>query len=72
MAGSLFHNAPHTEYDRGFHARALQAGNKAASCLDCHTRNRDMTTMLPASDPKSTINRANIAETAAAATVTRT
>jgi formate dehydrogenase gamma subunit len=63
MAGSLFHNAPHTEYERGFHAKALQAGNKAASCLDCHTRNRDMTTMLPASDPKSTINRANIAET---------
>jgi formate dehydrogenase gamma subunit len=63
MAGSLFHNAPHTEYERGFHARALQAGTKAASCLDCHTRNRDITTMLPASDPKATINRANIAET---------
>ena len=63
MAGSLFHNGPHTEYARGFHAKALQAGTKAASCLDCHTRNRDMTTMLPASDPKSTINRANIAET---------
>ncbi len=63
MAGSLFHNAPHTEYERGFHAKALQAGTKAASCLDCHTRNRDMTTMLPASDPKSTINRANISET---------
>ena len=63
LAGSLFHNTPHTEYERGFHAKALQAGTKAASCLDCHTRNRDMTTMLPASDPKSTINRANIAET---------
>jgi hypothetical protein len=63
MAGSLFHNGPHTEYSRGFHAKALQAGTKAASCLDCHTRNRDMTTMLPASDPNSTINRANIAET---------
>ena len=63
LAGSKFHNAPHTEYERGFHAKALQAGNKAASCLDCHTRDRDMTTMLPASDPKSTINRANIAET---------
>jgi formate dehydrogenase gamma subunit len=63
LAGSLFHNTPHTEYERGFHAKALQAGTKAASCLDCHTRNRDMTTMLPAGDPKSTINRANIAET---------
>lgn len=36
---------------------------KAAACLDCHTRNHDLSTMLPASDPRSTINRANIAET---------
>lgn len=63
LAGSRFHTTPHTEYERGFHAKALQTGTKAASCLDCHTRNRDMTSMLPASDPKSTINRANIAET---------
>ncbi|HJZ79231.1 MAG TPA: cytochrome b/b6 domain-containing protein [Pyrinomonadaceae bacterium] len=63
LAGSLFHTAPHSEYDRGFHARAAHAGTKAATCIDCHTRNRDMTTMLPASDLKSTINRANIAET---------
>ena len=63
LAGSLFHNTLHSEYERGFHAKALQAGTKAASCLDCHTRDRDMTTMLPAGDPKSTINRANIAET---------
>lgn len=63
MAGSLFHSTPHTEYEKGFHAKALQVGTKAASCLDCHTRNRDLTTMLPASDPKSTINRANIAAT---------
>ncbi|HEY5838631.1 MAG TPA: cytochrome c3 family protein, partial [Pyrinomonadaceae bacterium] len=38
-------------------------GSKAASCVDCHARNRDLSTMLPASDPRSTINRANIAET---------
>ena len=31
--------------------------------MDCHTRNHDLSTMLPASDPRSTINRANIAET---------
>ncbi len=65
MAGSLFHQAPHSGYDRSFHAQAKQNGGaaKAAACLDCHTRNGDMTTMLPASDPKATINRANIAET---------
>ena len=63
LAGSLFHNKPHADYDKGFHATALQTGSKAASCLDCHARNRDLATMLPASDPRSTINRANIAET---------
>lgn len=63
LAGSLFHTGPHSDYNRGFHAQALQTGTKAATCLDCHTRNRDLTTMLPASDPKSTINRANIADT---------
>ncbi|MGZ5481908.1 MAG: cytochrome b/b6 domain-containing protein [Pyrinomonadaceae bacterium] len=63
LAGSLFHNKPHADYEKGFHAKSLQTGSKAASCLDCHTRNRDLSTMLPASDPGSTINRANIAET---------
>src|SRR6476469_3654928 len=63
LAGSLFHSRPHADYDKGFHAQSLQAGSKAAACLDCHTRNRDLSTMLPASDPRSTINRANIAET---------
>lgn len=63
LAGSLFHTAPHAGYDHSFHAQAIRNGTKAAACLDCHTRNGDMTTMLPASDPKSTINRANVAET---------
>jgi formate dehydrogenase gamma subunit len=63
LGGALFHTQPHTAYDHGFHAQAIKNGNKAASCLDCHTRNGDMTTILPADDPKSTINRANIAET---------
>ena len=63
LAGSRFHTGPHTGYDASFHAKAIQNGSKAASCLDCHTRNGDISTMLPASDPKSTINRSNIAET---------
>ena len=63
LAGSLFHNEPHNGYDHSFHAQAKQNGAKAAACLDCHTKNGDMTTILPPSDPKSTINRANIAET---------
>lgn len=63
LAGSLFHTRPHADYDKGFHAQSLQTGSKAATCLDCHTRNRDLSTVLPASDPRSTINRANIAVT---------
>ena len=63
LAGSLFHLAPHAAYDHSFHAQAIQNGTKAATCLDCHTKNGDMTTILPSSDPNSTINRANIAET---------
>lgn len=63
LGGALFHTQAHTDYDHGFHAQSLKNGAKAAACLDCHTKNRDLTTVLPASDPKSTINRANIAET---------
>ena len=63
LAGSLFHTAPHAAYDHSFHAQGIHNGTKAAMCLDCHTKNGDMTRILPASDPKSTINRANIAET---------
>lgn len=63
LAGSIFHTAPHSDYDHSFHAKAISNGSKAATCLDCHTKNRDMTTILAASDPSSTINRANIANT---------
>ena len=63
LGGAKFHTQPHDAYDRGFHARAIQSGRKAASCIDCHAKNGDMTTMLSAADPNSTINRHNIAET---------
>jgi formate dehydrogenase gamma subunit len=63
LAGSLFHAAPHAGYDHSFHAQAIRSGTRAATCLDCHTKNGDMTTLLPPGDPKSTVNRTNIAET---------
>jgi formate dehydrogenase gamma subunit len=63
LAGSLFHTGPHRDYDHSFHSKAITNGSRAATCLDCHTKNRDMTTILPANDPRSTINRSNIAET---------
>jgi len=63
LGGSKFHADAHTAYDQGFHARGIQGGMKAATCIDCHTRNGDMTTILQAGDSRSTINRTNIAET---------
>ena len=63
LGGAQFHTDAHSAYDRGFHARGIQGGLKAATCIDCHARNGDMTTILQASHPNSTINRSNIAET---------
>lgn len=63
LGGAKFHTEPHAAYDRGFHARGIHGGMKAANCVDCHSRNGDLTNILPATDPKSTINRSNIAET---------
>lgn len=67
LGGALFHTAPHRDYDQGFHAKAISGGRnggaKAATCLDCHTKNSDLSTMLPVDNPQSTINRVNIAAT---------
>jgi formate dehydrogenase gamma subunit len=63
LAGALFHTEAHTAYDQGYHSKSLQNGGKAAGCLDCHTLNGDSSRILPASDPQSSINRANIART---------
>ena len=63
LGGAKFHTDTHAAYDRGFHARGVQGGMKAATCVDCHTRNHDFTTILPANDARSTINRRNVAET---------
>jgi cytochrome b subunit of formate dehydrogenase/nitrate/TMAO reductase-like tetraheme cytochrome c subunit len=63
LGGELFHKDAHSAYSDGFHAKAVQTGRRAATCLDCHATGGDMTTMLPKSNPQSTINRANIATT---------
>src|SRR5690348_7713551 len=48
-------------YNRGFHAQAIKNGDaKAASCLDCHGGPHDL---LPASDPNSRVNHANVPKT---------
>jgi cytochrome b subunit of formate dehydrogenase/nitrate/TMAO reductase-like tetraheme cytochrome c subunit len=63
LAGQLFHFIQHRAYDPNIHAQKLQNGRPAATCLDCHSNTGDTTGILPASDPKSTLNRANIAQT---------
>jgi formate dehydrogenase gamma subunit len=63
LAGALFHANAHGAYAESFHAKGVRDGRSAAGCLDCHARDGDLTTILPARDSRSTINRANIAVT---------
>ncbi|PWT95700.1 MAG: hypothetical protein C5B55_00965 [Blastocatellia bacterium] len=63
LGGAQFHKRPHSDYEHGFHARSIQSAGRGATCLDCHTTNGDMTTMLPQSDPNSTVSRRNVAAT---------
>jgi formate dehydrogenase gamma subunit len=63
LGEAKFHIKPHSDYEFGFHALAIGKGGTGATCLDCHTRNGDMSTILPANDSRSTINRTRIAET---------
>jgi cytochrome b subunit of formate dehydrogenase len=51
-------------YDRSYHAKAIKAGDgQAATCVDCHGSPHEL---LPASDPKSRVNHANIPATCGA------
>ena len=48
-------------YDRSYHAKAISAGDgQAATCVSCHGSPHEL---LPASDPKSRVNHANIPAT---------
>jgi cytochrome b subunit of formate dehydrogenase len=48
-------------YDRSFHAKAIKKGDRqAATCIDCHGSPHEL---LPAADPKSRVNHANIPAT---------
>lgn len=66
LGGEKFHKDAHGAMGASIHATAQANGQPAASCKDCHTVNGDMTTILPAEDPKSKVNRANMAETCGA------
>jgi cytochrome b subunit of formate dehydrogenase len=58
---STCHSDEQAAYDHSYHARAIQNGDsQAATCIDCHGSPHEL---LPASDPKSRVNHANIAKT---------
>ena len=63
LGGELFHKDTHSALDTSIHAKLAPNGKPIASCKDCHTLNGDLTTALPAENPKSTVNRAVIAST---------
>jgi prepilin-type processing-associated H-X9-DG protein len=55
------HAEQQTAYDRSFHAKAIKDGDgHAATCTDCHGSPHEL---LPASDPNSRVNHANIPST---------
>ncbi len=63
LAGALFHTDAHRANDQGFHGQAILNGKRGATCLDCHSVNGKMDTIFRKDDPRSTINRVNIART---------
>lgn len=63
LAGEQFHKDTHSALDTSIHSKMGPNGKPIASCKDCHTVGGDLTTALPAENPKSTVNRAAIAET---------
>lgn len=63
LAGEQFHKDTHGAITASIHAKSGANGKPAPSCVNCHTVNGDMTTILPAEDPRSTVNRANMAKT---------
>jgi cytochrome b subunit of formate dehydrogenase len=65
LAGEKFHKDAHSALDASIHAKGGN-GMLAPKCVDCHAVDGDMTTVYPAENPKSTVNRANMAKTCGA------
>ena len=58
------HTDQQAAYDRSYHTKAIKAGDgQAATCVSCHGSPHEL---LPASDPKSRVNHANIPATCGA------
>jgi cytochrome b subunit of formate dehydrogenase len=58
LAGEKFHKDAHGAMAGSIHSKV--------GCMACHSRGGDMTTILPAEDTRSTVNRANMTETCGA------
>lgn len=63
LAGEKFHKDAHAATESSIHSKVAAKGKPGATCLDCHATGGDMSTILPGENPKSTIYRANIAQT---------
>ncbi|MBV9242993.1 MAG: hypothetical protein JO314_13395 [Acidobacteria bacterium] len=63
IKGDKFHKDARTALEQSVHAQVGPSGKPNATCIDCHTRAGDMKTALPAEDPLSTVNRANLPQT---------
>jgi len=58
------HADEQSAYERSYHSKAHKSGDgEAATCIDCHGSPHEL---LPASDPKSRVNHANIPSTCGA------
>ncbi len=66
LGGEQFHKDAHGALDLSAHGRIGANGKPAATCKDCHSVNGDMTTVFPAENPNSTVNRANMTKTCGA------
>lgn len=64
LGGSRFHTGAHADFDGSVHAKAARDG-EPVTCLDCHAADGRWETVFRASDPRSTVNRANVAATCA-------
>lgn len=63
LGGEQFHKDVHTGITSSSHGKAGTNSHPPVKCVDCHTVGGDMTTIFPASDERSTVNRGNLPTT---------
>ena len=66
LGGEQFHKDAHQAVGASIHSKPKADGKPSAACVDCHTVKGDMSTILPSSNPKSTVNHANLSQTCGA------